>query len=99
MDVFIPDHVSPSAPGYIATDVSAFPINCVLSCRSKFSSYQMNAALLTNEVRSRQIFERMPIGRWGQPSDFEGAIVYLASKASDYVCGETLVVDGGWMAR
>lgn len=59
----------------------------------------MNAALLTNEVRSRQIFERMPIGRWGQPTDFEGAIVYLASPASDYVCGETLLVDGGWMGR
>ncbi|KAL8286479.1 hypothetical protein RQP46_004496 [Phenoliferia psychrophenolica] len=71
-------------------------VNCIAP---GYIATDMNAALLTNEVRSRQIFERMPIGRWGQPNDFEGAIVYLASPASDYVCGETLVVDGGWMGR
>ncbi|KAJ7346978.1 NAD-binding protein [Mycena albidolilacea] len=60
---------------------------------------EMNTALIADQVRSRQIMERIPIGRWGAPEDFEGAIVFLASRASDYVCGETLVVDGGWMAR
>ncbi|KAK7000701.1 ATP-binding cassette transporter [Favolaschia claudopus] len=60
---------------------------------------EMNSALIADPVRSRQILERIPIGRWGSPEDFEGAIVFLASRASDYVCGETLVIDGGWMAR
>ncbi|KAK8864232.1 hypothetical protein IAR55_001478 [Kwoniella newhampshirensis] len=59
----------------------------------------MNEALIADPVRSRQILERIPAGRWGTPSDFEGAIVYLASKASDYVSGECIVVDGGWMGR
>lgn len=57
----------------------------------------MNEALIADPVRSRQILERIPAQRWGTPTDFEGAIVYLASKASDYVSGECLVVDGGWM--
>lgn len=57
----------------------------------------MNEALIADPVRSKQILERIPAGRWGTPEDFEGAIVYLASKASDYVSGECLVVDGGWM--
>ncbi|KAF9022819.1 NAD-binding protein [Hymenopellis radicata] len=60
---------------------------------------EMNTALIANPVRSRQIMERIPIGRWGDPEDFEGAVVFLASRASDYVCGEALLVDGGWMAR
>lgn len=45
-------------------------------------------------MRLRQISERIPAGRWGQPEDFAGPIVFLASKASQYVCGELLVVDG-----
>jgi 2-deoxy-D-gluconate 3-dehydrogenase len=57
----------------------------------------MNEALIADPVRSRQILERIPAARWGTPTDFEGAIVFLASKASDYVSGECLVVDGGWM--
>lgn len=52
-----------------------------------------------DEVRSRQILERIPAGRWGDPEDIAGAAVFLASAASDYVNGEILVVDGGWMAR
>jgi NAD(P)-dependent dehydrogenase (short-subunit alcohol dehydrogenase family) len=42
--------------------------------------------------------ERIPAGRWGAPADFEGVVVFLASRASDYVCGECITVDGGWMA-
>lgn len=59
----------------------------------------MNEALIADPVRSKQILERIPAGRWGTPDDFEGAIVFLASRASDYVSGECIVVDGGWMGR
>ena len=45
-------------------------------------------------MRLRQISERIPAGRWGEPRDFAGPVVFLASKASQYVCGEVLVVDG-----
>ncbi len=57
------------------------------------------AALQTDEVRNRQILERIPAARWGEPQDIAGAVVFLSSRASDYVNGEVLVVDGGWMAR
>jgi 2-dehydro-3-deoxy-D-gluconate 5-dehydrogenase len=56
-------------------------------------------ALQQDETRNRQILERIPAGRWGEPSDLAGAAVFLASPASDYVNGEVLVVDGGWMGR
>ena len=56
-------------------------------------------ALQADPVRNRQILERIPAGRWGQPVDLAGAAVYLASPASDYVTGTILTVDGGWMSR
>jgi 2-deoxy-D-gluconate 3-dehydrogenase len=49
--------------------------------------------------RTRQITERIPMGRWGTPEDLQGTAIFLASKASDYVNGHVLLVDGGWMAR
>ncbi len=49
--------------------------------------------------RSEAILDRIPAGRWGTPEDMKGAVVFLASKASDYVNGFTLAVDGGWLAR
>lgn len=57
------------------------------------------SALSSDEVRNRQILERIPAGRWGEPDDLAGAAVFLASAASNYINGEVLVVDGGWMAR
>lgn len=59
----------------------------------------MNTALQEDETRNRQITERIPAGRWGTPEDFKGAVVFLASEASNYVDGHILVVDGGWMGR
>lgn len=56
-------------------------------------------ALQRDETRSRQILERIPAGRWGEPADLAGAAVFLASSASDYLHGHVLVVDGGWMGR
>jgi 2-deoxy-D-gluconate 3-dehydrogenase len=56
-------------------------------------------ALQTDEVRNRQILERIPAGRWGEPEDLAGAVVFLSSRASDYVTGAVLNVDGGWLAR
>ncbi len=57
------------------------------------------AALRADELRSRQILERIPAGRWGDPEDFQGACVFLASDAAAYVHGSIMLVDGGWMAR
>jgi len=57
------------------------------------------AQLQADETRNRQIMERIPAARWGQPSDLGGAAVFLASSAADYVQGHILAVDGGWLAR
>lgn len=57
------------------------------------------AALQADEIRSKSILERIPAGRWGQPEDFKGPVVFLASEASDYMHGTIMTVDGGWMGR
>ena len=57
------------------------------------------APLRADEKRSAAIVNRIPAGRWGTPDDLQGAVVFLASAASDYVNGATLNVDGGWLAR
>ncbi|MDE3212199.1 MAG: SDR family oxidoreductase [Bacteroidota bacterium] len=56
-------------------------------------------ALRNDPERSKSIMDRIPAGRWGNPDDFKGAVVYLASQAANYVHGEILTVDGGWMGR
>ncbi|MEO8115366.1 MAG: 2-dehydro-3-deoxy-D-gluconate 5-dehydrogenase KduD [Phenylobacterium sp.] len=56
-------------------------------------------ALRADQTRNRQILERIPAGRWGEPSDIAGAAVFLASRAADYMHGAVVPVDGGWLAR
>ena len=60
---------------------------------------EMNTALMEDEKRAESILGRIPAGRWGTPEDFKGPVLFLASAASQYVSGECLVVDGGWMGR
>ncbi len=59
----------------------------------------LTAALQDDPGRNRAILERIPAGRWGAPDDLKGAVVFLAAPASDYVSGQVLAVDGGWMGR
>ena len=56
-------------------------------------------ALRSDPERYRAILDRIPQGRWGVPGDFKGSAVFLASRASDYVNGTILIVDGGWTGR
>lgn len=64
-----------------------------------YISTDMNTALINDESRNTSIMARIPAGRWGQPEDFKGVVVFLASGASSYVSGEIITVDGGWMGR
>jgi len=99
------------APAYAASKGGVVQLTKALANEWADRSVQVNAiapgyfrttnteALQQDEVRNRQILERIPAGRWGEPQDIAGAAVFLASAASDYVSGEVLVVDGGWMSR
>ncbi len=71
-------------------------INCIAP---GYMDTEMNTALVADKTRSRQILERIPAGRWGTPEDLAGAAVFLASKASDYINGHVIAVDGGWLGR
>jgi 2-deoxy-D-gluconate 3-dehydrogenase len=64
-----------------------------------YMSTDNTAALRADEKRNAQILDRIPAGRWGEPSDLGGAAVFLASAASDYIHGAVIPVDGGWLAR
>jgi 2-deoxy-D-gluconate 3-dehydrogenase len=64
-----------------------------------YVSTDNTAALQNDPDRNLAILSRIPAGRWGTPDDLKGAVVYLASAASDYVSGSILTVDGGWMGR
>ena len=57
------------------------------------------APLRADPVRSKELLGRIPAGRWGLPQDLKGAVVFLCSKASDYIAGYTIAVDGGWLSR
>ncbi|EMD84435.1 2-dehydro-3-deoxy-D-gluconate 5-dehydrogenase KduD [Pacificimonas flava] len=72
---------------------------CVNAIAPGYIATNNTVALQKDEIRNRQILDRIPAGRWGDPADIGGAAVFLASSASDYVQGHILAVDGGWLAR
>lgn len=83
--------VNAVVPGYVKTDMCVGSFIRVWVCADCMGR---NEKLLADPTRLRQISERIPAGRWGEPADFAGPVVFLASQASAYVCGELLVVDG-----
>jgi 2-deoxy-D-gluconate 3-dehydrogenase len=100
-----------TVPGYAASKGAIGQLVKALANEWASKGVQVNAiapgymvtdntiALRADPVRNKTITERIPAGRWGQPDDMKGAVVFLASKASDYVTGSIMVVDGGWMGR
>ena len=100
-----------TVPGYTASKHAIAGLTKALANEWGKHNVQVNAiapgyfrtdntqALQDDVNRSEQISARIPAGRWGEPEDLAGAVVFLASSASNYVNGHVLVVDGGWMAR
>ena len=100
-----------TVPGYAASKGGIGQLTMALSNEWASKGVQVNAiapgyiatdntqALRDDPERSEAILGRIPAGRWGTPVDFAGPIQFLASAASDYVSGHTLLVDGGWMGR
>ncbi|MFD2627640.1 SDR family oxidoreductase [Oceanobacillus kapialis] len=71
-------------------------VNCIAP---GYFATEMNTAIMEDENRYNSILERIPAGRWGNPDDLRGAAIFLASKASDYMNGYTIAVDGGYLGR
>lgn len=81
-----------------ANEWASFGVN-VTGIAPGYIATDNTAALRADEARSKSILDRIPAGRWGEPSDFKGPAVFLCSPAAAYVNGSVLLVDGGWMAR
>ncbi len=100
-----------TVPGYSASKGGVGQLTKALANEWAASGVNVNAiapgyidtdnteALRNDPERSGAILDRIPAGRWGRPEDFAGPVVFLASAAADYVHGEILTVDGGWMGR
>lgn len=100
-----------TVPGYAASKGAIGQLTMALSNEWASKGVQVNAiapgyiatdnteALRNDSERSKSILARIPAGRWGEPEDFKGPIIFLASSASDYMSGAILTVDGGWMGR
>jgi 2-deoxy-D-gluconate 3-dehydrogenase len=82
----------------MANELAASGIN-VNAIAPGYMATDNTAPLRADADRSAAILARIPAGRWGTPEDLRGAVVFLASPASDYVNGYTIAVDGGWLAR
>lgn len=100
-----------TVPGYAASKGAVGQLTMALANEWAGKGINVNAiapgyiatdntsALRANEDRNTAILGRIPAGRWGEPDDFKGVTVFLASKASDYMNGAIVLVDGGWMGR
>ena len=100
-----------TVPGYAASKGGIGQLTMALSNEWAGKGVQVNAiapgyiatdntqALQDDPVRSEAILGRIPAGRWGTPADFKGPAVFLSSAASDYMSGQIMLVDGGWMGR
>jgi 2-deoxy-D-gluconate 3-dehydrogenase len=100
-----------NVPGYAASKGGIGQLTKALANEWASKGVQVNAiapgyiatdnteALRNDPVRQQAILSRIPAGRWGEPDDIKGPAIFLASAASNYVTGEILVVDGGWMGR
>ncbi|MDO6518637.1 SDR family oxidoreductase [Zobellia uliginosa] len=100
-----------TVPGYAASKGAIGQLTMALSNEWASKGVQVNAiapgyistdnteALRKDADRSASILQRIPAGRWGEPEDFKGPIVFLASEASNYMTGTVMLVDGGWMGR
>ena len=100
-----------NVPGYAASKGGIGQLTMAFANEWAAKGIQVNAiapgyiatdnthALRNDPDRSASILARIPAGRWGTPEDFAGPVVFLASRASDYVSGTILTVDGGWMGR
>jgi 2-deoxy-D-gluconate 3-dehydrogenase len=98
-------------PSYTASKSGVMGLTRLLACEWAPHNINVNAIapgymatrntqpIRDDPVRSKQLLERIPAGRWGTPEDLQGAVVFLASDASRYMHGYTLAVDGGWLAR
>ncbi|GHS94889.1 2-deoxy-D-gluconate 3-dehydrogenase [Synergistales bacterium] len=82
----------------MANELSQFDIQ-VNAIAPGYMATDNTEALQKDANRSREILARIPANRWGTPDDLKGAAVFLSSKASDYITGHILAVDGGWLAR
>ena len=98
-------------PSYTASKSGVMGLTRLLACEWAPHGINVNAIapgymatrntqpIQDDPVRNEQILARIPAGRWGKPEDLQGAVVFLASAASDYLQGYTIAVDGGWLAR
>jgi 2-deoxy-D-gluconate 3-dehydrogenase len=100
-----------TVPGYAASKGAVGQLTKALSNEWAAKGIQVNAiapgymrtdntaALQADAVRSKEILTRIPAGRWGEPGDLEGTVVFLASASSDFLTGQVIAVDGGWCGR
>ena len=98
-------------PSYTASKSAVMGLTRLMACELAKHNIHTNAIapgymatdntkpLREDPARNKAILERIPSGRWGEPEDLQGAAVFLASSASDYMNGYTIAVDGGWLAR
>lgn len=98
-------------PSYTASKSGVMGLTRLLACELAEHNINVNAIapgymatdntapLRADSTRSKDILDRIPAGRWGEPEDLQGIVVFLASEASAYMNGYTVAMDGGWLAR